>query len=117
MLAAATSAAVIGGWRFLVSQPSQLFDALLDTLDGASAETIANELISLRSEYNDAHALRAALEPIHSTATTLSEVKSNVTRAIYEDFKSNKTIKVGGWVLSQTEAQLYALRRLELSRS
>ncbi len=41
--------------------------------------------------------------------TTLDELRSDLSKQVRNDFRHGRTVLVGDWVLSQTEASVYAL--------
>jgi hypothetical protein len=85
---------------------------LLATLNAAAAEVVGSELAELHPDYRDAKSLRSLLAHLNGSEADLSVLYSRVAGAIQRDFSEGKTLKVAGWILSQTEARLYALRRL-----
>ena len=77
-----------------------------------SAKTIGDEYLRVNPDENDRVLLGETL--FDSNAGNLSrydypDPRAKIVSQIRADFESGRTVMVGGWILSQTEARLCAL--------
>jgi hypothetical protein len=107
------AAGVASGCRLFSLGNGSPLDQALAAIDLESAKYISRELANLDPNFKDKGYLANALVQFESASSgSANEGSSHLAQAIVSDFRSRRTVKISGWVLSLTEAQLIALKAL-----
>jgi hypothetical protein len=117
MLAAVTAALGGGRFRFLAPPPSPLSaPALLAVLnDPRSARVIGRAYLRTlpAAERTAGHLVRAiSADNTRGPRCPTSNLPRLINDSVRHDFAAGAVVAVDGWVLSRTEARLYALAAL-----
>ena len=104
------------------SMEQQLSNRLLSVItDKQSASKIGSEY--LKRSLSERNAEKITDEIFHANQILKSrmmkisteELKEIISKIISSDFQNSRVVSINGWVLSETEARLYALAHLSVS--
>ena len=119
-MAVAAGVAVLGTGAFLTVKPTaqNVADLMISALQYPGlAKDVGKKYINNTLQPDDRSVGRITQLVLDNIGQGLYEARfisskklvSQITEAVHEDFASENVVIVGGWVLSQTEAQLCAL--------
>ena len=114
-----TAAGLVAPTAGLLGCPAREPDALLDDamlawLEPDAVARAGRKVLERGEGWNDAASLRAALLPRMGDAADPSAARAELAEAVREDFREDRTLTLDGWIVSETEARLYALAVLQL---
>ncbi len=104
----------LGGCR---QTPEEVEEILLGCLEGAPrAPEIGEVYLGGTPEESDRRLLVELIVPEAGSGRDRAEkIRQQLLGAIRDDFSNSRTVRLHNWVLSVTEARLYALSHLALS--
>lgn len=95
-------------------EPDELLDAaLLAWFDPEVVQRAGRDVLARGEGWNDARSLREALLPQLGDAGNPSAARAALAEAVRDDFRADRTLTIDGWIVSETEARLYALAVLQ----
>lgn len=106
-------AGVASGCRVFSFGTGSPLEQALAAVDLQAAQVVCHELAAQDARFKDKDYLTRALsvfEPAKDSSA--GNGPTTVSIAIVADFRARRTVKVAGWVLSITEAQIIALKAL-----
>lgn len=109
-LIAALAGVSAGLWGCSRREPEELLSAaLLGWFEPDKVGRAGRKVLELGEGWNDAAVLRAALLQQLGDASNPSAARQALAEAVREDFRATRTVELEGWIVSETEARLYAL--------
>jgi hypothetical protein len=100
-------------WGCSESDPDEMLDAALrDWFEPGPADRAGRKVLARGEGWNDAGALRAPLRAQLDDARNPADARRALAEAVSEDFRAGRTLELDGWLVSETEARLYALAAL-----
>lgn len=86
--------------------------------NAGAAELGANYLAQFRNEAKAktlSHLIGRSLSKGYASPKSFTKFKSAIASVIRNEYRTGRTVQVDGWLLSQTEGRIYALKSLLLT--